>query len=675
MVDISAYKKKHVQIDGLESFRSAAEAFGLSIRDIVTTGQFQRVPDNAAGKKNRDGGWYILQEADGIYFGAMGSWYRREQQTYCNRQVHEMTAEQRIAIHAAQQQALKESEARHAAAAEKAEKVIDLAPPADPNHEYLVAKRIKPNGALQRGLDIIIPAMDLKGKVHSYETIGFDKEKRFLKDGAKRGFFFPMGAISSPIYIAEGFATGATVHEITGSHTVIAFDRTNLGPVATVYREAFPEHEIIILADNDQWTEGNPGLTDAKEVEKWIKGVKVVYPTFKNLSTKPTDFNDLFILEGIDAVRLQLGLNKLPVVASALGLINPSKLPQRQFLYGSHLIRKYCSATISPGGMGKTQLVMTDAIAMVTGLKLLHDQPHELVRAWHYNLEDPLDELQRRAIAICQAHNIPLQDVAKDLFLNSGRERNLIVLEKSKTGEYARPDADGLYKAIIENGISALSIDPFVKIHHADENSNKDIDEVLTIFGQIANDTNCAIDLVHHTKKGAAGVSQAGNIDSARGASSLAGAVRSARTLTGMSNDEAEEFGLQVDQRGWYLRIDDAKANMAPPSAKTHWLERKSIMLPNGDNVGAVSTWEPPKAFENIQQGDIDLVLRLLSEDFYTPAELPDLIAKKSALNIVQADKLAKTWLKSGRVFKQKEMCEESKKHKMRVLPSKKLSK
>ena len=119
-----------------------------------------------------------------------------------------------------------------------------------------------------------------------------------------------------------------------------------------------------------------------------------------------------------------------------------------------------------------------------------------------------------------------------------------------------------------------------------DENSNKEIDEVAGIFAQIAADTGCAIDLVHHTgKAGSRGM--AGDADRARGASSLIGAVRAARTLDPMMADEAAELGLS-ERREWFLRATDAKGNMSAPGRNTKWFERHSVALPNGDSVGVI---------------------------------------------------------------------------------------
>lgn len=681
MVDISkhlksfqTYSNGRTESDALHELSS----YGLEAKSIIADGEIHRVRDKSKPGAN-DNGWYILYETDGIYHGAYGSWSRGESIKFCSVGTAHLTAEQSMKIKRQQKEAQDRAERLRDVAANKAVEVIENAPPANPEHPYLVKKRVKPHEINQQGQDLLIPVMNILGEIRTYQRIAPTGSKLFLKDGEKRGNFFRIGVPGKKIFIAEGYATGATIHELTGHCVYIAFDSGNLKPVCEAVRNLHTSSDIVVAADNDQWTlkpdntPYNPGLESANACASSVKGCSVVYPSFKDLSTKPTDFNDLFILEGKDRVLAHLGEYVAKIQATPLGRLDLTLMPKREFLYGSHLIRKYCAATLSPGGIGKTQLVMTDAIAIAAGRTLLHDEVYEQARTWHYNLEDPMDELMRRAAAICQHHGIHPDEIADDFFLNSGRDQKLIVLEKNKNGEYARPHADELYKAIKENNISVLSIDPFVKVHYSDENSNKDIDEVTSIFAQIANDTGCAIDLVHHTKKPPPGGNHAGNMDSARGASALAGAVRSARTLSGMTEDEAEGFGV-AERRSWYLRIDNAKANMTAPADQTNWLERHSIELPNGDHVGVIGIWVPPRLFNQLTVSQIETIMAELKINFYSPDSRggnsgADLIVKTTNLNPTQAANVIKVWLKSGMVFKKKDFDQDRRENRMRLFP------
>jgi len=298
-----------------------------------------------------------------------------------------------------------------------------------------------------------------------------------------------------------------------------------------------------------------------------------------------------------------------------------NELETRKFLYGRHLIRGYVSATISPGGIGKTTLIMAEAIAMAANKEFLGERIFEDdLRALHINLEDPQDELDRRYYALLKHFEINHEDIGDRVYMHSGRDRKIILADKGEHGTVIQmPDADLLRSQIIKHRIDAVSIDPIVKAHYLDENDNKHIDQLMTIMGQVAHDTGCAIDLASHTRKAPTGVSHAaGDINQARGAGSLSGAVRAARTLTVMSLKEAENFGITADRAGWYVRVDDAKGNMTPPAAHANWYERHSVRIDNGgpftegDSVGVMQPWTPPDAFEGLTQAVIDRILNAI---------------------------------------------------------------
>jgi putative DNA primase/helicase len=107
--------------------------------------------------------------------------------------------------------------------------------------------------------------------------------------------------------IAEGWATGATIHEATGHPVAVAFFTENLEPVARALRERFPDLRLILCADDDAATPGNPGLTKAKEAACTVGG-RLAVPDFgENTPDGATDFNDLVVLRGRDVVAECIG--------------------------------------------------------------------------------------------------------------------------------------------------------------------------------------------------------------------------------------------------------------------------------------------------------------------------------------------------------------------------------
>ena len=135
------------------------------------------------------------------------------------------------------------------------------------------------------------------------QFIGEAGSKRFLTGGRVKGCCFLIGEPGDVLCIAEGFATGASVHEATGYAVAVAFDCGNLQSVAEAMRARFPNARIVIAADDDYQTAGNPGLTKAREAAAAIGG-SVAVPDFgADRPDDAVDFNDLAAHRGADAVR------------------------------------------------------------------------------------------------------------------------------------------------------------------------------------------------------------------------------------------------------------------------------------------------------------------------------------------------------------------------------------
>src|SRR5699024_11780405 len=99
---------------------------------------------------------------------------------------------------------------------------------------------------------------------------------------------------------AEGWATGATVHAVTGCAVVCAINAGNLATVAMAIRRQFPGRHILIAADNDSATPGNPGVTAAYKAARAI-GAEVKIPEFPD-GSHGTDWNDYYQLEKKGAI-------------------------------------------------------------------------------------------------------------------------------------------------------------------------------------------------------------------------------------------------------------------------------------------------------------------------------------------------------------------------------------
>jgi phage/plasmid primase-like uncharacterized protein len=207
--------------------------------------------------------------------------------------------------------------ADHARAASKAERLWNAAEPATAQHPYLARKQIQPHGVRVLYGCIVVPARDIAGNIHSIQFIDAAGRKRFLKGGAKQGHLFQIPGHNDVIYIAEGFATAATIHELTDRTVIVAFDAGNLQPVTEAVRRQFPSAEIVVAADDDWKNEkdANPGLRHARAAAGAVDG-SIAVPDFSgkaaNRRDKDTDFNDLAGYIGPDAVKRSLAATMTP---------------------------------------------------------------------------------------------------------------------------------------------------------------------------------------------------------------------------------------------------------------------------------------------------------------------------------------------------------------------------
>lgn len=269
-------------------FRYAMAAMGLVTKDlIVPNGKLHRfrVEGDKAGSKN---GWYVLF-SERLPAGAFGCWKRQIRKTWCAKADWEMSVSERVEFKRRMEETRAAREAqeqkRRMIARNRATAIWKAASSASESHPYLVRKAVRNHGLrLFKGM-LVVPLRDRTGNLHSLQFIDDDGNKRFLTDGRKNGCYFAIGFPVKTICIAEGYATAASIHEATGLAVAIAFDAGNLEPVAQTLRAKFPEVEIILCADNDENTPGNPGLTKARKAAAAIGGLLAVPPLIG-------DFND-----------------------------------------------------------------------------------------------------------------------------------------------------------------------------------------------------------------------------------------------------------------------------------------------------------------------------------------------------------------------------------------------
>ncbi|MCK1367232.1 bifunctional DNA primase/polymerase [Bradyrhizobium sp. 62] len=297
------------------------------------------------------------------------------------------------------------------------------------------------------------------------------------------------------------------------------------------------------------------------------------------------------------------------VTASIFAPRDAADIPRRASLYAYHLFRKFVSSTVGAGGGGKSSHAIVETLSMVSGLALLGPAPPEPLSVWYVNLEDPLDEIERRFVAAAKHHGIDLNTLRGRLFVDSGRDQEFVVLRNEGKGtRVVEPVVKSMIAEMIANQIDVLIVDPFISTHEVEENDNSKIQQVAKQFVRIADEANAAVELVHHVSKGSGDGKGEVTADSARGASALKDKARSVRTINGMTVEEAKKAGIDTNERFSYFRINSGKANLAKRTGHSEWRRLVSVDVGNGtkwtpgDSVGVVERWEWPTETSDVDE-------------------------------------------------------------------------
>lgn len=250
------------------------------------------VPGDKAGTLN---GWYILH-ADHIAVGVFGSWKAGGSQTWSSRQPADPLEAELIRQRIEQSKRQREAEQhqRNQGAAEYANRLWRDARRAAPDHPYLIAKGVRPHSLRQSG-DLLLVPLYLNGELVNLQRIGPDGVKRFLYGGIIKGAYSPLGVITAgeKLYLCEGWATGATLHEETGAAVACAMNAGNLLEAGRRLQRLHPDAVLIVAGDDDRQTEGNPGKTAAIKAAATL-GCGLVLPPFPDDAPLTlSDFNDL----------------------------------------------------------------------------------------------------------------------------------------------------------------------------------------------------------------------------------------------------------------------------------------------------------------------------------------------------------------------------------------------
>jgi phage/plasmid primase-like uncharacterized protein len=465
-------------------------AAGVSPPDeIILDGQLRRFrPDP---KKHDRSGWYV-GHADGICTMIWGDWRQGIEQTVKADTGRKLTVADEMA-HVARVAAAKaardlERKKQNEMAASTVDKIWSAGASASPEHPYLKRKGIQPHGAKITGDGrLMVPLFDSDGALASLQYIDADGGKLYHSGGSVSGKFCMLGTMDAPgvLYVAEGFATAATIHEASGRPVVVAYSASNLVPVTGTLRDLYGQtQDIIIVADNDA-----SGVGQRYAEQSCAKyGARMVMPPILG------DAND-YAQAGHDLAGLlnpqadKTMLDKLKVVFGD-GLSTDYEAPNE--LVEDFMTIGSMAVLYGDSNSGKTFFALSLAAHIASGQEFFGRQidPGLVV----YLASEAPGSIRSRMQAIkkhfgCSLENLAMVPVPLNFYANEGDAHDVIELVKTIEQIKGQP-----VRLIIGDTLARMSAG-------ANENSGEDMGPVMARFDAVAQATGAAMLIIHHNGK------------------------------------------------------------------------------------------------------------------------------------------------------------------------------
>lgn len=280
------------------------------------------------------------------------------------------------------------------------------------------------------------------------------------------------------------------------------------------------------------------------------------------------------------------------LTAQVNGVRPAHEIPPRPWIVPRLLLRDYTTLLIAEGSAGKSTLILAVAAHLALGRDFLGYKVAAPVASLIYNAEDDRDEMERRLHAVCQWFQFDIHDVMDRVSIVQPHGGSL----QLTTGDPPTVNTGALQELIaaakaINAGMVAL--DPLVELHSSREDDNVGMRYVMSTLRLLAKEAGAAVLIAHHTSKAGMGSdSRAGNMNISRGASAIVNSARIALTLSPATDGDCERFAIPEHERRRFVRLDDAKMNMALVSDKPVWLKREGVTIANGDDVGVLAPFD-----------------------------------------------------------------------------------
>lgn len=270
--------------------------------------------------------------------------------------------------------------------------------------------------------------------------------------------------------------------------------------------------------------------------------------------------------------------------------VMPTDIRPRPWLMDGMLMTGAVTMLLAPGSAGKSSVSLALAAHLALGKDFAGHKAQRACKTIVYNGEDDLEEQSRRLLAVCSLYGFDYDQVKRDIMLISPRQLKIdLVLKDSFRPMRNDVLVRQLTRLAQDNDVGLLVLDPLVKIHRCDESNNVDMDYVMETLTDIGHEASISILALHHTSKSSNKQEERiGNMDIARGASAMVNAARIAYTLLNASQQDAEDYGLQDNERNTWVRMDNAKMNMTLASDNAIWFKKEGVRIPSNDIVGVM---------------------------------------------------------------------------------------
>ena len=510
---------------------SAMLAAGITPPEkIIFDGRIHRFNSGTKGKPGFDKPGFYVGFSDGVPAGHFGCWRAGIERPFRADVGRKLSIPEEMANSKRLSEAKKLRDAELIKSREVAAETVAViwrdAATASADHPYLSRKGIGSHGARVTGDGrLIVPLFNAHGELSSLQYISADGEKKYHPGAATGNCFWSIGTTdylgqpgkSTAVYLAEGFATAATIHEVTNAAVFVAYSASNLVPVAGILREQY--NDLVIVADNDASGVGQRYAEQA--AAKY--GARVIIPPING------DAND-YAQAGHDLSAL--------LVPKSDGWLIPADSFCRQpspigWLVKHWLQQDALMMVHGPSGGGKTFVVLDMCLRIAsanTGSEAWHGSK---VKAGTvvYLAGEGHHGLRGRIAAWKQHHGAGALDMylskdGCDLNTPEGYQRVRDAIRGGRDGNPISP--------------SIIVVDTLHRFLSGDENSAQDAKTMLDACAGLMSEFACSVLLVHHT--GVADEAQ----HRARGSSAWRGALDIEISIVPPKSDDAP---IEIVQR------------------------------------------------------------------------------------------------------------------------------